>query len=276
VSKPAEHDDDDGAEVEALDHDLFVETDGLVSSNASLSEVEATSSRRRRRRCSKNTAKRNRYAGSGMAMAYMLAFGHQNTQLESFRSTRDVKWDTYWDRRTTRLEFDSQGKEVRRQCSCTGCDGFFEWATKELFQVTKCLHPRSSWKAIFQLYDSASTQEFTNETYVGMQFSRQDTTTQSFGISFGVSIGPFMASSSYSYVAEQQNKASFSSGSRTTRKIKVEKGQTVVQWQYELVSKCYNKVDMFLEDVTYGMELFIDTTDSRPPTCNPNTPGSCR
>jgi len=51
VKKPAEQDDDDdGAEVEALDRDLFVETDGLVSANASLIEDEATASRRRRRR----------------------------------------------------------------------------------------------------------------------------------------------------------------------------------------------------------------------------------
>jgi len=277
VRKPAEQDDhDDGAEVEALDRDLFVETDGLVSANASLIEDEATASRRRRR-CSLSTPKRNRYAGGSQpARAYMIAQAHSSTQLESFSSTADVKWDSWWAGYVTRIEIDWRGNEVRRQCSCGTCDDYFRWAKRILFEATECRYPFGRWAQAFSVYDSSADHTYSFSTWTGRQFSRQDTVTESVGVSVGVSKGPFEASASYSYVAQQQTTNVWSAGSNTTHSWTVKRGESAVVWKYLLVSKCYNQVGMFLEELTYGTNIFHGTTDSRPPTCNPNTPGSCR
>jgi len=288
VRKPAEQDDDDGAEVEALDRDLFVETDGLVSANASLIEDEASASygrrrRRRRRTCGSPTPRRNRYEGFGNPpIAYMIAHAYsssenrQATQLESFSSTADVKWDSWWAKTTTRIEYDSRGNQVRQHCSCSGCDGYFRWAKAILFTVTKCYFPHGRWVNVFSKYSPKTDHTYSFSSWTGRQFSRQDTVTESFGVSVSVSMGPFSASSSYSYVASQQTTKVWSAGTNTTHSITVGKGESAVVWNYVLVSKCYNHVNMFLEELTYGTNIWQDTTNSRQPTCKPNTPGSCK
>lgn len=272
MKKPAEQDDDDdGAEVEALDRDLFVETDGLVSANASLIEDEATASHRKSR-CGLYPPKRNRYV-SQAARAYMIAHSDSKTQLESFSSTADVKWDSWWQGFVTRMEIDWRGNEVRRHCNCGTCDDYFRWARKILFTVTECRYPKGRWANAFTVFNSSTNHTHIFSTWTGRQFTRQNSVTESVGISVGVSKGPFEASASFSYIAQTQTTNVWSAGSNTTHSYTVERGKTAVVWKYELVSKCYNQVNMFLEELTYATNIFHGTHGPKP-TCNPNT-GSC-
>lgn len=265
-------------EEEELDRD-FDATDGAAVANSSLIESETTGPgrRRRRRRCSKWTPKRNRYAGSkSPAVAYMIAHAHEKTQLESFSRTSDVKWDSWWYSYVTRIEMDFKGNEVRRQCSCGDCDGYFNWAKRHLFSVTRCSHPSGKWKAAFTVHKSAADHTYTFSTWSGQEFSRIDTKTEEFGVSASVAAGPFSTSASYSYIASTQTIQTWSSGRNISHAWFVPRGESAVVWNYVLAAKCFNDVGMFMEEVTFGTNIFHGTQDSRPPTCNPNTPGDCR
>lgn len=263
---------EDTAEVEVLDRD-GEESGGIATTNSSLiaAEGEAVSST-----CSLWTPKRNRHAGSQPARAYMIAHAHSSTQLESFSSTADVKWDSWWSSYVTRVELDWRGNEVRRQCSCGTCDQYFNWAKRHLFTVTSCKYPTGKWVAAFSVYQSSADHTYGFDTWTGRQFERQKTVTESFGIEVGVASGPFTASTSFSHVAQTQTTNTWSSGTNTSHSWFVRRGESAVVWKYQLSSKCYNDVNMHLEDLTFGTNIFHGTLDSRPPTCNPNVPGSCK
>jgi len=260
--------------MEVLDRDLFVETDGLISTNVSLIKVAATAARRRP--CNRPPPKRNRYAGSReAAQAYMIAMAKEKTQLESFSSSADVKWDSWWKSYVTRIEMDWRGREVRRVCSCTGCDGYFDWAKKKLFKVTKCRYPSGEWKNVFTVIRSSANHTYAFTTTKGREFSRSNTVTEELGVSAGISEAPFESSASYNYIHERQETSVWHKGTQETHTWSVGRGETAYVWKYVLISKCFNEVGMFLQELSYGTNIFHGTVTSSPPTCNPNRPGDC-
>lgn len=263
---------EDAAEVEVLDRD-GEESGGIATTNSSLiaAEGEAVSST-----CNQFPPKRNRHAGSQPARAYMIAHADWKTQLESFKSTADVKWDSWWSSFVTRVELDSRGHEVRRKCNCGTCDQYFNWAKRRLFTVTSCKSPSGKWVQAFSVYQSSADHNYTFATWTGRQFERQETATESFGLDVGVAKGPFTASASYSHVVQTQATNTWSAGTNTSHSWFVRRGDSAVVWKYQLSSKCYNVVNMHLEDLTFGTNIFHGTPDSRRPTCNPNRPGSCK
>lgn len=247
----------------------------MVTTNASLLEAE-TSSSRRRRRCTLWPPNRYRYAGDNRpGTYYMIAHAYERTQLESFSSAADVRWTGYWADYVTRIEIDWRGREVRRKCSCGTCDNYFKWAKKKLYTVTECKEPSGRWKQVFSVFHSSADQTYTYSTWTGRQFTRSNTVTESLGVAANVAYGPFSASASYSYVAERQSSNTWSSGGNTSHSWFVERGQSAVVWKYELAAKCFNEVGMFMEELTFGTNIFHGKKDSWPPTCDPNEPGDC-
>ena len=128
---------------------------------------------------------------------------------------------------------------------------------------------------MFAHYNAAVNHTFNYSTWEGREFSRTNTVSESMGVSVGVAAGPFSASTSYSGVHSQQTTRTWQAGRNTTHSMSLKRGQTAVVWQYELAAKCFNEVDMFMEELTFGTNIFHGTLGSRP-TCDPNKPGDCR
>jgi hypothetical protein len=212
--------------------------------------------------------------------AFQIADAFGEMYLQSYANMGDVKWSHSeggsWYDYVTRLWVDKNYNNVRKQCSCNpNCNDRFNWAKIALGKVTKCRYPGGYWKKLFAVLNPRSTYTYTETVERGRTFSQSQSFTETVGMDVSVATDVFGASSSFSYVANQQSVDVWSKKTTQTRKWEVHKGESVVAWQYVLTCIGFNRVGMPIQKVSFVTKIQQDTATLSPPTCNPNRPASC-
>lgn len=159
--------------------------------------------------------------------------------------------------------------------NCGNRDDFDERALSWLTEITECKYPHGSWKRIFAEINPKSSFTYEEEVTIGRSFTQSTKTQISQSFKIRVGQGPFRASSKFKFVYESSSSATWEQKDRILKRWEIQRGKTVAAWKYVLVTKCFNTVGQFLDEVTFETNIQMQTDKNKAPSCDPNNPGEC-